>query len=207
MFNYEKTTYEATSQDDENYYWVMMNKLFNIYSPFEVSDEDFPKKDKIGGVVLKLIGAGAVYFKVQREKPNHKEIKTVDEICKYLQKKHGQYVVAFIICEPHIEIFDIDNSFSKYSTYVSSRKSDGDEILKKLTKKIKSKRNLTSEEHILRVFLPFMSRKNDEEFQKKYDEFVALFNEDCHEIPSFDDLKKTNFETGNIFGEDENLNF
>ena len=205
MFNYEKSTYNITNNDDENYYWTLMNMAFGIFSPFEVTDIDFPKKDELGGAILKYIGSGAAYFKVQREKPSAYEVKSVQEVCLFLKEKFGGYITANMICEPHIEIHDIDVSQTNYLTYTSIRKTNGDKVLKSLTEKLENNEKFTIDDHIQRYLVPFTSRKNNDEFQKNYDRFEALFKEKNIEFPTLNELKMNELTTNNMYGENNEI--
>ena len=138
MFKYEKQNYEVCDEEDEFYYEIMFGKVFGIFSPFEVDNNvDFPRKDELGGIILKFLGGGAGYFKVQHEMPCDDELDAIHEICKFLKNEFGDYVVAYIICEPHIEIRDIDvpGDGDIDVTFISSRKNDGDEVLDGLIRK------------------------------------------------------------------------
>ena len=202
MFKYERESYEVRDVEDELYYNAMFGKVFGIYSPFEVDDTvEFPKKDKLGGVVLKFIGGGSTYFKVQREMPSREEIDSVLEVCKFLQKSFGKYVVAYILCEPHIEIRDIEvqDAENINITYVSSRKNDGDEILLKLTEKLENNEEFTIEDYISKFSVPFMSRKDDDIFQENYSKFIQKYGKSEMGLPSVKDLLKHDIKFNRIF--------
>ena len=72
MFDNVAETYGFDLEEEKVYYEIMMVIFFNIYSPFEIDrDVEFPKKDKLGGVVLRFIGGGgATYFKLQKSMPS-----------------------------------------------------------------------------------------------------------------------------------------
>lgn len=203
MFDYKKTDYEVSDSEDEVYYTVMMNHFSSVYSPFEVCpDIDFPNKEKIGGVVLKFIGGGAAYFKVQREMPGKEEIRDVIKVTEFLREKYGEYVVVRIMCEPHIEIRDIDLAdFDCDVTYVSSRKNDGDECINALISKLEHGERLTAEEYILSFNLPFMGRRDEEEYRLKYSIFLELFEGYNYLLPSIPEILKTKFYL-RVFSED-----
>lgn len=185
MMFYKKKSPELELEEDEIFYWVMMNEVFNIYSPFEIEDVDFPKKDEIGGVVLKLVGGGAVYFKIQHEMPSDEEVKSVYEACQFLKESFGDYIRACIICEPHIEIRDIDvlGDESIVMNYASARSSNGDAALEILTKKLENKQRFTASDHVLRIILPFMGRDDDKEFRSDYSRFLSLYSQNKKELP------------------------
>ena len=79
------------ANEDEFFYNTMASQVFSLFSPFEVDREmDFPKKEELGGVVLKFIGAGAMYFKIQRQMPTPEEVRSLFEIGQYLQESFGK---------------------------------------------------------------------------------------------------------------------
>nr|WP_295000354.1 hypothetical protein [uncultured Methanobrevibacter sp.] len=202
MFKYERESYEVRDAEDELFYNVMFGKVFGIYSPFEVDDTvEFPKKDRFGGVVLKFVGGGSAYFKVQRQMPSMEEIDSVVQVCRFLQKSFGQYVVAYILCEPHIEIRNIKvREDEKINiTYVSSRKNDGDEVLLKLTEKLENNEKFTIEDYISKFTVPFMSRKDDDKFQENYSKFIEEYRKSEMELPTVKDLLKHDVKFNRIF--------
>ena len=198
MFNYEKTTYEVTSRDDENFYWTMMQNGANLYSPFKVVNDEFPHKDELGGVILKHIGAGASYFKVQREMPSPEEVNLVKNVHNFLEKKYNGLTTVKIFCEPHIEIRDINLDGKEDITYISNRKSNGEQPLKYLIKKLENEEDFTPLDHMIRYFIPFMGRKNGKLFRRNYKKFVYLFHESGMELPSIAELQKTECLTNSI---------
>jgi hypothetical protein len=182
---------KTCADEDEFFYNVMMTQAFNIHSPFEVGkDIDFPKKDELGGVVLKFIGGGAAYFKIQTEMPTKEEVMSIYEVGLFLQESFGDYVVLTVLCTPDIEIRDIEvlenDNFS--TDFLSIRKNDAIEVMDSLTDKLKNNRDFTIDDHIQRVFLPFMGRKSEEEFERRYREFLDLFAESDIEPPAVSDL-------------------
>lgn len=153
----------------------------------------FQKKDTLGGVVLKYVGGGAAYFKIQREMPSDEELKEIFEIGKFLKENFGEYVTLSILCTPDIEIRNIDLSvFEDMAVdFLSIRKNDGDSVLDSLMSKLKSDEEFTVEDHINRIIVPFMGRNDEEEFQLKYTESTNLFNEKGIKQPSVSDLNKS----------------
>ena len=203
MFKYKKETYDVSSREDEFYYEVLMKKIFKDYSPFEVCDGiEFPHKNEIGGVILKYVGGGAAFFKVQRQMPDEDELNSIFEICEFMQKNYGKYVVVRIICEPHIEIFDIDVSkFDDFDiVYASSRKNDGDECLDSLITKLENNEEFEIVDFIKSITSLFMSRSDEKVFQEKYSLFNALFSEKNMDIPSSEELNSFRFAINPIFG-------
>lgn len=202
MFKYEKENYEVIDKDDELFYGLMFGKVYGIFSPFEVdNDVEFPKKDEFGGAVLKFIGGGAAYFKIMSRIPTKKELRLILEICKFLQKTFGEYVVAMIHCEPHVEIRKINVPQAKNIDihFVSSRKNDGDGTLDELIRKLENNEDFTIDDHILRFMAPFMSREDEDKFQAKYLRFINLFNEKNLELPNVGDLSKSDMYMNRIF--------
>lgn len=195
MFKYEKEDYAVNDCEDQLYYEMMFGNVCGVYSPFEIdNDVEYPYKEKLGGIILKFIGGGAGFFKIQREMPSEDEVQEIFEVCKFLQKSFGQYVVAHIICEPHIEIRDIevlgDENISM--TFSSSRKNDGDKLLDVLIKKLEMGKKFTIDDFLLKFTLPFMSRQNNNEFQSKFNRLVDLYNKSGIEVPSYKDISKSN---------------
>lgn len=182
------------ANEDEFFYNVIMKNAFNVFSPFEIDrNVDFPKKDTLGGVVLKYVGGGAAYFKIQRVMPSDEELKEIFEIGKFLKENFGEYVTLSILCTPDIEIRNIDLSvFEDMAVdFLSIRKNEGDSVLDSLMSKLKSDEEFTVEDHINRIIVPFMGRNDEEEFQLKYTEFTNLFNEKGIKQPSVSDLNKS----------------
>lgn len=201
MFEYEKENYEVNSEQDKSYYELMFCKVYGVYSPFDVDcDVEFPKKDQLGGTVLKFIGGGAAYFKIQRQMPSKEEVNDIYEVCKFLQK-FGEYVVAIIHCEPHIEIRDIEVPGSENISihFVSSRKNNGDRAVDDLIKKLENDVKFTVDDHLQKWMLPFMSRKDEREFQSKYLILSKLFKEKNLKSPSVDQLSRSNMLINRIF--------
>lgn len=191
MFKYEKEYYEVKDCEDQLYYELMFGKVCGVYSPFEVdSDVEFPHKQKLGGIVLKFIGGGAGYFKIQREMPSNEEVREIFEVCKFLQNSFGEYVVAHILCEPHIEIRDIEVLVDKNidMTFSSSRKNDGDKLLDDLIKKLERGEKFTIDDFLQKFTVPFMSRCNNDEFQLEFNRLVDLYNKSGVEVPSYEDI-------------------
>ena len=188
MFDNVAETYGFDLEEEKVYYEIMMVIFFNIYSPFEIDrDVEFPKKDKLVGVVLRFIGGGgATYFKLQKSMPSEEEVKEVNDVCQFLKESFGDYVVARILCQPHINIGNIDISvFEDIDvSYVSLRQNDGDKILEMLCEKLKNKEPFTFSDNILRLMLPFLNRKNKGKFKSKYSKFISLLVESKKELPN-----------------------
>lgn len=198
------------ANEDEFFYKVIMNKVFNVFSPFEIDrDVNFPNKDSLGGVVLKYVGGGAAYFKIQREMPSDEELKEIFEIGKFLNENFGEYVTISILCTPNIEIRDIDLSVFEGMAvdFLSIRKNDGDCMLDSLIAKLKSCGELTVEDHVNSIIVPFMGRNNEKEFQLKYAEFIDLFNEKGIKQPPTSDLKKSRIIYNRWFSDDSSFIF
>ena len=202
MFEYEKENYEVNSEEDKSYYELMFCKVYGVYSPFDVNcDVEFPKKGQLGGTVLKFIGGGAAYFKIQRKMPSKEEVNDIFEVCKFLQKSFGDYVVAIIHCEPHIEIRDIEVPGSENISihFVSSRKNNGERVVDDLIKKLENDEKFTVDDYLQKWMLPFMSRKDEREFQSKYLRLSKLFKEKNLKSPSVDQLSRSNMSINRIF--------
>ncbi len=187
MMFYKKKSSELELEENEIFYWVVMNEIFGIYSPFEICEDiDFPNKEEIGGIVLKFIGGGAAYFKIQRKMPSDEEVKSVYETCQFLKESFGDYICACIVCEPDIKIQNINvlGDENIHIRYVSARKNNGDAALEILTKKLENKQRFTLSDHILRIILPFMGRVDDKEFRLNYDKFLSLYSKNKKELPN-----------------------
>ena len=187
MVFYANQSPEIEIEEDEIFYWVIMNHVFKVFSPFEVDDElDFPNKDELGGTILKFIGGGAAYFRIQREMPSDSEVESIYEICRFLKESLGEYVEACIMCEPDIEIRSIDlhDEEDIQVNFVSARLNDGDASLEILTKKLENKERFTVNDHILRITIPFMGRKDEKEFRFNYSRFLSLYSQNKKELPS-----------------------
>ena len=201
MFEYEKENYEIESEEDEFYYWIIMNLVFNNFSPFETCDIDFPHKKELGGIVFKCIASGAIYFKIQEEMPSEKEINSVVEICRFLNEEIGGYVTARILCKPHIEINDIKlpKDENIRITYTSSRKSDGDAIIEILNEKLDKKEDFDIDDFRLRYILPFATYKT-EESEEKYLKLLSKLK-DCNlKLPDIhEELKKDFYEETHLY--------
>lgn len=201
MFEDMVKTYGFDLDEEEMYYKVIMGMILNVHSPFEVDrDFDFPKKDKLGGVVLKFVGGGACYFKLQNEMPSEEEVKEIFEVCQFLKDSFGEYVMARIMCQPHIEIRDLDVSYDETIDvcFVSVRMNDGDSVLEELCEKLNNNEGFTLMDHIQRMVLPFMGRKNRGKFKSKYSKFISLLLKHKNESP--DKYKLTE----DIFKDDDN---
>ena len=204
MFNYKKTNYEIRDYVDQLYYTVLLKCIGGIFSPFEVCPEiDFPNKDELGGIVVRFIGGGALYFKVQREMPTRDEINSVIEVSEFLKENYGKYVVVRVMCEPHIEIRNINlEDFEDVDvSYTSSRKNDGDELIDELTSKLENNEPWSIQEHILRFNLPFMSRKDEDDFKSKFAKFIQLLDENPIELPLIEDVLTADTAFGHIMGD------
>ena len=202
MFKYEKENYDVTCEEDKAYYELLFGKVYGIFSPFEVDcNVEFPKKDHLGGTVLKFVGGGAAYFKIQREMPSKDEVNDIFEVCKFLQKSYGEYVVAIIHCEPHIEIRAINVPESKNIDmhFVSSRKNNGDRIVDNLIKKLENDGKFTVDDYIQKWIVPFMSRRDDEVFQSKYLKLCELCKQKDLKAPSINQLSGSDMLINRIF--------
>lgn len=201
---------KAGADENEFFYNVMMTQGFNIHSPFEVrKDIDFPKKDELGGVVLKFIGGGAAYFKIQSQMPSEDEVQSIFEVGQFLQESFGDYVVLSILCTPDIEIRDIGVLYNNYfeTEFLSLRKNDGIEILDSFIDKLENDREFTIDDHILRIFLPFTGRNNEEEFECKYLKFLDLFAKSDLKEPPISSLAQSDCACIRWFSDDMGLDF
>lgn len=200
MFKYEKEYYEVRDEEDKAYYKMMFSQVFGIFSPLDLDENlDFPNKEELGGIAFRFIGGGAAYFKVQREMPDKTEVNLILEVCRFLRDSFGEYVVAYILCEPHIEIRDIEVSDEDNIdiTFVSSRKNDGDKILKGLIKKLQKNKKFTREDFVLKFVVPFIGRKNDAKFQNNFLKLIKLYEKEDLDLP--DDLIKSNVRINRIY--------
>lgn len=196
---------QTAANEDEFFYNAIISQAFSIFSPFEVDRNiDFPKKDELGGVVLKFLGGGAAYFKIQSKMPSDEEVQSIYEVGKFLQDSFGEYVEICVLCMPDIEIRDITTLGDEVMStdFVSLRKSNSNDVFELLMEKLENNDWFAIEDHILRVFLPFMSRKSDEEFQSKYWKLIELFNRSNQELPSVSDLAKSRMCYGRWFSND-----
>ena len=200
MFKYEKEYYEVRDEEDKAYYKMMFSQVFGIFSPLDLDENlDFPNKEELGGIAFRFIGGSAAYFKVQREMPDKTEVNLILEGCRFLRDSFGEYVVAYILCEPHIEIRDIEVSDEDNIdiTFVSSRKNDGDKILKGLIKKLQKNKKFTREDFVLKFVVPFIGRKNDAKFQNNFLKLIKLYEKEDLDLP--DDLIKSNVRINRIY--------
>ena len=200
MFKYEKEYYEVRDEEDKAYYKMMFSQVFGIFSPLDLDENlDFPNKEELGGIAFRFIGGGPAYFKVQREMPDKTEVNLILEVCRFLRDSFGEYVVAYILCEPHIEIRDIEVSDEDNIdiTFVSSRKNDGDKILKGLIKKLQKNKKFTREGFVLKFVVPFIGRKNDAKFQNNFLKLIKLYEKEDLDLP--DDLIKSNVRINRIY--------
>lgn len=180
MLNY------LNEEEKEFFFKKLINNTYGIYSPFEIDETvDFPKKDELGGVILKFIGGGATYFKIQTEMPSEEEVKSIYEVGLFLKENFGTYVLIKVLCCPHIEIYDINVEIypDMDMDFASMRKSYGDEALEILTRKLEKGMDFTEEEHFIRFLLPFMGRRDEEEFSLKYAQFQELAEKSSLEVP------------------------
>lgn len=176
---------ELNAKEKEFLAKELMRNSFGIFSPFELDENiDFPKKEELGGVVLKFIGGGAAYLKMQTEMPTEKEVESIHNVGKFLRDNFGEYVVICVLCAPDIEIHDINvDDFEMHVDFASVRKTNGDFILDMLSAKLEEGTEFTEEDHFYRLVLPFMGHDDDEEFQAKYSQFIDLFAKSNMELP------------------------
>lgn len=197
------------ANEDEFFYNAMASQVFSLFSPFEVDREiDFPKKEELGGVVLKFIGAGAMYFKIQRQMPTPEEVHSLFEIGKFLQESFGDYIHIGVLCTPDIEIRDIDviEDENIHMDFVSWRKTDAITVLDILTKSLE-KGNFSVGHHVLRILVPLMGRKDEAEFESKYCEFCDLYKKSNVDPPVISDLSKVRMCANRWFTNDFVINF
>lgn len=206
-----KDDFDKIGADEEEFFYnVMMSPGFNIHSLFEVRhDIDFPKKEELGGVVLKFIGGGAAYFKIQKEMPSKEEVQSIFEVGQFLQESFGDYVALNILCMPDIEIRDIEVISNDYfsTDFLSLRKMDGIKVLDLLIDKLENNKDFTIDDHVLRIFLPFAGRKNEDEFECKYSEFLDLYAQNGLKTPPVSRLVESNFPILRWFSDDMVLDF
>lgn len=206
-----KDDFDKIGADEEEFFYnVMMSPGFNIHSPFEVRhDIDFPKKEELGGVVLKFIGGGAAYFKIQKEMPSKEEVQSIFEVGQFLQESFGDYVALNILCMPDIEIRDIEVISNDYfsTDFLSLRKMDGIKVLDLLIDKLENNKDFTIDDHVLRIFLPFAGRKNEDEFECKYSQFLDLYARSGLKTPPVSRLVESNFPILRWFSDDMVLDF
>ena len=197
------------ANEDDFFYTAMASQVFTIYSPFEVDRQmDFPKKDELGGVVLRFIGAGAMYFKIQRQMPTPDEVGSLFEIGRFLQESFGDFINIAVLCTPDIEIRDIDviEDENIHMDFVSCRKSDAMVVLDLLIDKLENG-SFTVADHVFRILVPFMGRKDSEEFESRYCEFLDLYDKSNIESPSAGDLAKIRFCANRWFSNDFMINW
>ena len=164
-----------------------MRNTFGIFSPFQLDENvDFPKKDELGGIVLKFIGGGATYLKMQTEMPSKDEVEDIHNVGRFLRETFGQYVLVNVLCTPDIEIHDInvDDFVDVHTDFVSLRKSRGDLVLEILTNKLERGMEFTEQDHYWRLLLPYMGRKDENKFKERYSQFLELFDKANLEVPS-----------------------
>lgn len=210
--NMSKELFDRTgANEDEFFYNAFMTQVFTIFSPFEIDREIvFPKKDELGGVVLKFIGGGgACYFKIQREMPSPDEVQALFEIGQFLQESFGDFIILAIVCTPDIEIRDINVIEDENITmnFASFRKSDGIATLDLLIDKLESSGDLSPCHHVYRLLVPYMGRSDEDEFDSKYSKFIDLFNECNVEQPSISDINKLRLCSDRWFSDDFMINF
>lgn len=189
--------FEWTRNEREFFAKELMMNNYGIFSPYEYDEDvDFPKKDELGGVVLRFIGGGAAYLKIQTHMPSEEEVKDIHNVGKFLMESFGEYVVISVLCTPDIEIYDInvDDFVDMHVDFASARKSNGDLALKILTEKLKCDRKFTEEDHYWRFLLPFMGHKDYKEFERKFSEFLELYNNANMELP-----EECNLDTYNVW--------
>lgn len=177
---------DLTTKEKEFVAWELMNNAFGTFSPFKLAENvEFPKKDELGGIVLKFIGGGAAYLKTLEKFPTDEELEDIREVARFLEKSFGEYVVINILCRPDIEIYDIDVSKDKdiYIDYVSLRTSHGDVALEILIEKLINNEEFTEYDHFLRVLMPFLGHKDEKEFEIRYSEFLDLYDKTDMELP------------------------
>ena len=182
--------------EKEFFYTLLLNNHARTFSPFEIDEEvDFPKKDELGGDIIKFIGGGSGYIKIQTEMPSPEEVEDVRQVALFLKKKFGDYVVVQVLCTPDIEIYDINiDKFVGISVdYMSARKSKGDLVIDDLLSKLENNEELSQSDHFFRIFLPFMGRNNDSEFEIKYSKIIDLYSKSNQELPSVLNLSKFDF--------------
>ena len=182
------------ANEDEFFYRVMLNVVCHIFSPYEACpDAEFPKKDKLGGIVFRFIGGGATYFKIQNHMPSEAEIASLYELGEFLKKQYGSYVSINAMCHPDIEIRDIKlrDDTDIGMNFVSQRKNDGDAILDGLIEKLENNEKFTIDDHVTRVLVRFMGRRDEDEFLEKYSRFLSLYNESGLENPPLEKLAES----------------
>lgn len=202
--------YHVNKDECEFFCNVVLNKLCKVFTPFEMDvDVDFPKKDELGGAVLKFLGGGAAYIKIQTEMPSNDEIKSIFDVGKFLQESYGDYVVIKVLCAPDIEIRDIEVMYDEKLSpdFISARKNDGDLVLDRLMDKLKNNEGFTVEDFMLKVILPFMSRKDENKFESKFCEFLKLFNQSNLKRPSIETLLKSRIFLNHWMSDDSNYIF
>lgn len=189
---------EIDEAEKEFFYWAIMSQIFRVFSPFEIDEEfEFPKKSEIGGVILKFIGGGAAYFNIQREMPSDDEVKAIYDVCQFLKESFGEFVMACIVCEPHIEIRDINvlDYEDIRMDFVSARSNDANDAMGILMKKLENKDKFTINEHVLRILIPFMGRKDNDKFCREYSKFLSSYSRNKKELPDLYGLTEDMWKT------------
>ena len=166
--------------DDYEWYCVIVNTIFRDKRYFQVrGDIDLPQAEDDDGVVLMFQGGDVVYFKTIDGDVTDEEMKSVYDVCSYLEDMFKRPIKAYVVfpSDGKVKSDGIDGDGNVTMVFSTLKNDDGEEIIERLEKKLKNHEEFTISDSIDHMLLPYGGFKNKKVFAEKYEHYMQLVNE------------------------------
>jgi len=166
--------------DDYTWYCVYVSHVFRDQRLFEVREDiELPQDEDDDGVVLIFEGGDIVYFKTLDGDVTEDVVKSVMDVCSYLEKKFNRSITAYVVCpfDCEIKVEDIEGDGQMTFVFSLLRNDDGEEIIDRLESKLKNNEKFTIPDSIDHMLLPYGGFKDKKVFQEKFMRYMNLVEE------------------------------
>ena len=166
--------------DDYEWYMVVLGQVFKDHRFFQIREDiELPQKDDVDGVVLMLEGGDPVYFRTLNEDLTEEDTRSIYDVCSFLEEKFDRSVDAYILCKPDCQVSVSKSGNCKgrirmFFNFICT--GDGEEILERLSAKIKNGEKFTVEDSFDHILLPYVGYKNKEDFEEMYRRYMDCIN-------------------------------
>ena len=169
-----------SNPDDYNWYCMYVGTLFKDKRFFQVREDiELPQSEDDKGVVLMFQGGDIVYFKTLDSDVTDEEVKSIYEVCSYMQNLFNHPIDAYVAFPPDATV-EFENIVGKgeITIYFSTLQcDDGEEIIERLETKLKNHEEFSIADSVDHMLLPYIGFKDRKVFDEKYDEYMNLVRE------------------------------